>query len=256
MEERKYTYSRINNLVKRLNIGMLSLGVSFNKKNSNDLIKYLELIKQYQKKMNITAIRDVNDIIDKHFLDSLSAIQFIQKEVDKSGSNVQLIDIGSGAGLPGIPIKIFFPDTKMLLLEAKKNKKVFLDTVVSSLELKKTAVLQNRAEKLGKMAEHREKYHIVVSRAVAQLGVLSEYSLPFCKIGGVMIAFKGSSYLEELRESYKVIEKLGGALESINLIKIPSSEYIRTILIIRKTFPTPVSFPRRNGIPLKRPLCF
>lgn len=119
MEERKYTYSRINNLVKRLNIGMLSLGVSFNKKNSNDLIKYLELIKQYQKKMNITAIRDVNDIIDKHFLDSLSAIQFIQKEVDKSGSNVQLIDIGSGAGLPGIPIKIFFPDTKMLLLEAK-----------------------------------------------------------------------------------------------------------------------------------------
>lgn len=242
--------------MKKLLIGSLSLGVKLNQKKSNDFIGYLELIQNYQNKINITAIRNASDIIGKHFLDSLSSVYFINQEINKHGLGIKIIDIGSGAGFPGVPIKIYFPDIKINLLEARNNKKLFLETVISSLGLKNVTVFQDRAEKLGKMEEHRENYHIVISRAVASLGVLSEYCLPLCKIGGAMIAFKGSSYLEELRDSYKVIEKLGGCLESTNFIKIPETEHIRTILIIRKIFPTPAAFPRRNGIPQKRPLCF
>ena len=122
--------------------------------------------------------------------------------------------------------------------------------------LRNTYVFQGRAENFGRMDGHRGEYHFVISRALASLGVLCEYSLPFCKIDGVVIAFKGSSYSEELVSNYKVIERLGGSLESINLVKIPNSKHIRSILVIRKIKNTPESFPRRTGIPKKRPLCF
>jgi len=258
VEEEKYSPDKENNLRKYISIGALSLGMNLKIENIDQLIIYLKIISYYQKKMNITSTRDPFNIINKHFLDSLSCAGLVSRIIEKCGKKkkTNMIDVGSGAGFPGIPIKIILPEVRITLLEARKNKKTFLEKAVASLELKNTIVIQNRAENLGRTPEYREKYHIVLSRAVAPLGVLCEYCLPLCTIQGAMIAFKGSSYYEELIMNHKVIEKLGGSLESVNLIKVPHSKHIRAILIIRKTNSTPESFPRRNGIPQKRPLCF
>lgn len=258
VEEEIYSSGMENKLKKYISTGALSLGMNPKIKNIDCLITYLKIIKHFQKKINITSIKDPFNIIDKHFLDSLSCTGFVSRIIEECGQKkkTKMIDVGSGAGFPGIPINIFFPEERMTLLEARKNKKSFLEEAVARLGLKNTIVIQNRAENLGKMEDHREKYDIVLSRAVAPLGILCEYCLPLCKIQGAMIAFKGSSYYEELLMNYKVIKKLGGFLESINLIKIPHTKHIRSILVIRKTNPTPEGFPRRNGIPQKRPLCF
>jgi len=258
VEEEKYSPDKENNLRKYMSIGSLSLGINLKIENIDKLIIYLKIISYYQKKMNITSTRDPFNIIDKHFLDSLSCVGLVSQNIEKfwKKKKTKIIDVGSGAGFPGIPIKIILPGVRMTLLEARKNKKTFLAKAAASLELKNTIVIQNRAENLGRTAEYREKYHIVLSRAVAPLGVLCEYCLPLCTKQGAMIAFKGSSYYQELMMNDKVIEKLGGSLESVNLIKVPYSKHIRAILIIRKINPTPESFPRRNGIPQKRPLCF
>lgn len=244
-----------SSLRKDILIGSLSMGIKLEDKHLDSFYKYLKLIQSWQRKSNITAAKDSFEIIYKHFLDSLSSIRLINKEV-KRNKKTKIIDIGSGAGFPGIPVKIILPKIEMTLLEARKNKKEFLDNAVKGIGLDKVSVLKDRAENLGKTKEYREKYNIVLSRAVAPLEILSEYCLPLCKLGGVMLAFKGSSFLKELEISYKVIEKLGGFLESINLIKVPNSEHIRCILAIRKIANTPKNYPRRNGIPQKRPLCF
>jgi len=256
VEEKKISTIKENNFRKDVLIGSLAMGINLTTQNIDDFMIYLKIIQEYQKKINITSTRESPDIINKHFLDSISCVQLVNRESKNIGKKQKIIDVGSGAGFPGIPIKILLPEIRMTLLEARKNKKEFLDTTLSRLGLKNTFVLQNRAENLGKMKEHREKYHIVLSRAVAPLGILAEYCLPLCKIGGIMIAFKGSSYWEELNLNQKVVEKLGGSLESINLIKILNSIHVRSILVIRKTSLTPDNFPRRNGIPQKRPLCF
>jgi len=256
VEEKKYSTIKENNFRKDILIGSLAMGVNLTTENIDNLMIYLKIIQEYQEKINITSTRDSFDILHKHFLDSISCVQFVNRESKNFGKKQKIIDVGSGAGFPGIPVKILLPETKMTLLEARKNKKEFLDLALNRLGLRNTFVLQNRAENLGKMKEHREKYQIVLSRAVAPLGILAEYCLPLCKIGGIMIAFKGSSYWDELNINQKVVEKLGGSLESINLIKNFNSVHVRSILIIRKIDLTPENFPRRNGIPQKRPLCF
>ncbi len=244
-------------LKKSIVTGFLSLGLNIKEENVDNLVAYLKMIQHYQKKINLTSISDTFEIVDKHFLDSVSCIDSIKGIITEfAKEKIRMIDVGSGAGLPGIPVKNIFPEGRMTLLEARKNKMVFLDKVVKTLSLRNTTVIKDRSENLGKNPKHRECYHVVLSRAVAPLGVLCEYCLPLCRIQGAMIAFKGSSYQEELNMNYKVIEKLGGKLENINLVKIPYSDYMRYILFIRKIAPTPEKYPRRNGIPLKRPLCF
>lgn len=244
------------NLHKIILINSLSLGINLTNENIDNFIEYLKLVRQYQNKINITSTKNPLDIIYKHFLDSISCIRFIKSEIKNLSGKKEIIDVGSGAGFPGIPIKILVPKTAMTLLEARKNKKNFIEEALKQLALRNIWVIQDRAETLGSMIKHREKYHIVLSRAVAPLGILCEYCLPLCRKGGIMVAFKGSSYWEELKLSSKVIEQLGGSLESINLVKNPHSEYIRCILIIRKIGTTPEKYPRKSGIPQKRPLCF
>jgi 16S rRNA (guanine527-N7)-methyltransferase len=254
--ENTFSFMNENSLRKKLLINSLSWGINLSNKNIDYFIGYLKLIQQCQNKINITSIKNPIDIIYKHFLDSISCIRFINSDITDFPGKKKIIDVGSGAGFPGIPIKIIVPRIAITLLEARKNKKNFIEKVLKELELRNAWVVQDRAENIGRMIEHREKYHIVLSRAVAPLGILCEYCLPLCKKGGVMVAFKGSSYLEELKSSLEVIEKLGGSLESINLLKNPHSEHIRCILIIRKIATIPGKYPRRSGIPQKRPLCF
>jgi len=254
--EKEFYFTNDNSIRKIILVNSLSLGINLTNENITKFIEYLKLIQQYQRKINITSTRDPFDIICKHFLDSISCLKFIKYEDKNVSGKKKVIDVGSGAGFPGIPIKIMLPKIMITLLEARRNKKYFIDKAVNQLGLKDTYTIQDRAENLGTMTKHREKYHIVLARAVAPLGILCEYCLPLCRDSGMMVAFKGSSYKEELEASSRVIEKLGGSLESINLIKNPHSEYIRSILIIRKIRSTPERFPRRNGVPQKRPLCF
>jgi len=236
--------------------GSLSLGIVLDKEQIKKLIIFQRIIRYYQQKTNITSITNVYDIIDKHFLDSLSCIALIKGEINNIDNKTKIIDVGSGAGLPGIPLKIFFTEVELLLLEAKRKKKDFLVKTVELLGLCNVLVLQDRSENLGKDFRYREKYQVVLSRAVASLDVLCEYCLPLCQNEGIMVAFKGSNFKQELSENYKVIKELGGSLESINIIRIPNSSHTRSIILIRKIKSTPEKYPRRNGIPLKRPLSF
>jgi 16S rRNA (guanine527-N7)-methyltransferase len=254
VEGDRYSSNLENKLRNYLIIGSMALGINLKAENIIHFIIYLKKIIYYQQKINLTSIKDPFDIIDKHFLDSLSCIGLVKGAITGYKRSTDIIDVGSGAGFPGVPVKIIFPRERMTLLEARKNRKLFLDEVVTELGLRDTVVVEDRAENIGRMEKYRGKYHIVLSRAVAPLSILCEYCLPLCKIQGIMIAFKGSSYQKEVSMNYNVIENLGGSLESVHLIKIPHSSHMRSILIIRKTRPTPENFPRRNGIPQKRPL--
>ena len=256
-KEIKYVYSE-EDLKQYIDLGALSLGLNLTEDEINKFIIYLKMINLFQKKVNITSLKNPLDIINKHFLDSLSAVNIVSNLFKNyyQGKRMKIIDVGSGAGFPGIPIKIVISDARMVLLEAKKNKALFLSEAIDQLELTDIKVEQDRAEKIGKVVEFREKYHIVLSRAVATLEILSEYCLPLCQVNGVMLAFKGSSYTEELSASTKVIERLGGVLESINTVRIPYSNLFRYLLVIRKKKSTPEDYPRKNGVPQKRPLYF
>lgn len=256
-KERRLAYTE-QDLKQYLNLGGLALGLSLKEEIINKFIIYLKMINSYQKKVNITSIKDPFDIISKHFLDSISGLYIIDDLFcdSKQGRGLNIIDVGSGAGFPGIPIKIALPHSNVTLLEARKNKTLFLIDVINKLALTDSEVIKGRAENIGKKAEYRERYNIVLSRAVAALNVLCELCLPLCQINGVMIAFKGSSYSEELPVSSKAIERLGGTVESINTIRIPYSKHFRYLLVIRKIKPTPDDCPRKNGVPQKRPLYF
>ncbi len=257
MEKLKLNHDE-KNLIKFIDLGSLALGLNLSEKITDKFIDYINMINLYQKKINITSVHNPYEIICKHFLDSLSCTHTLNDLIKKyiQGKKIKMIDVGSGAGFPGIPIKLVLPDTRMTLLEARKNKTLFLSKVVESLSLIGIEVIQGRAENIGKTEQYREKFHVVLSRAVAPLSVLCEYCLPLCRTGGIMVAFKGSSYAEELSNSIKVIEVLGGIIENISIIKIPNSNYLRYLLFIRKIKPTPDNYPRKNGIPSKRPLCF
>lgn len=242
------------NLNDYLTTVFMASGIKITDEAVNQFINYLKEIMSFQNKINLTSLKDPFKIVNKHFLDSLSCYHLIRLTISDFKEPIEMIDIGSGAGFPGIPIKITFSNEKMTLLEARKNKKHFLDKIVADLGLRNTVVIQNRAENFGRMQQYRERYHIVLSRAVAPLGILCEYCLPLCRIQGIMIAFKGSSYQKEIDLSYHALEKLGGTLESVHFVKIPQMNSIRSLLVIRKTDLTPENYPRRNGIPRKRPL--
>lgn len=239
-------------------LGGLSLGLKLSAHQIEQFIYYLNMIKACQNKVNITSIEKPVDIINKHFLDSLTSIGIMKELLERNyfKKGIRIIDVGTGAGLPGIPIKIVWPNIRMSLLDARKNKAIFLKEVIDNMNLEGTEVIVERVENVGRSIKFREKYSIVVSRAVAELAVLCEYCLPLCRVGGVMLAFKGSSYQDELRSSLEAIDRLGGVLRSINTIKIPNENYFRYILVIDKIKPTSEDYPRKDGIPLKRPLYF
>ena len=226
--------------------GARALNVDLDSTQISQFEKLMEELKAWNEHTNLTAIRDDEGIIKKHFLDSLSVIQAIPKEAKN------LIDVGSGAGFPGLPIAIVRPDLSVTLLEASEKKVEFLKHAVSALGLKNASAVNGRAEDIGKNPEHREKYDVAAARAVAELKVLAEYALPFVKIGGIMIAQK-SADSPELENSKNALEILGGSNPKLVPIEIQGLEP-RQLVIISKTKPTPSEYPRRSGMPSKKPL--
>lgn len=208
---------------------------------------YKDLLKEWNEKINLTAIEDDRDIIIKHFIDSASILPFIDNKSSK------VIDVGTGAGFPGIPLKIMLDDLKVTLLDSLDKRVKFLNEVIKDLKLGEITALHGRAEDFGVKEGHRENYDIVVARAVAALPVLLEYCLPFVKAGGKFIAMKGSN-IEELDNSKKALDILGGKLEDVKEFDLPFSDMKRNIIIVRKFRQTPAKYPRKAGKPTKEPL--
>jgi 16S rRNA (guanine527-N7)-methyltransferase len=229
--------------------GAEEFGIALSPKDIERFSKYKELLKEWNQKINITAITDDDEIDVKHFLDSIS----IMKDGIISGKE-RIIDVGTGGGFPGIPIKIMKPDTEVVLLDGLNKRLKFLNEVIDSLALENISTVHGRAEEFGRKKDYRETFDIAVSRAVASLNTLSEYCLPFVKVGGYFIAMKGPDVDEEIAQSEKAIEKLGGKIEKRIDIELPFSDITHNLLLIKKIKETPSAYPRGGGNPKKKPL--
>lgn len=209
--------------------------------------KYMKLLLEWNKIMNLTGITDPEEIITKHFIDSLTVANKIEK-------NNTIIDVGSGAGFPGIPIKIAFPETNILLLDSLNKRISFLSEVIEKLDLKNIKTIHGRAEDFGRDKNYREKFDIATARAVAPLNVLIEYLMPFVKIGGKCLCMKGSNSNEEIKNSDNAISLLGGTLIRSEEFFIPKTDIVRKVVEIKKVKKTENIYPRKAGVPNKKPL--
>ena len=231
---------------KKMNELLSEINIEINENKIDMFYLYMQELLEWNKKINLTAIEDENEIILKHFIDSLTVQKYI-----KNAQNI--IDIGTGAGFPGIPLAIVNEKSNIILLDSLNKRINFLNNVIQKLELSNVKAIHGRAEDLAKIVQHREKYDIVISRAVAPFNVLLEYMLPFNKVNSYTIAMKGSN-IEEVDISNNALKKLGGKIEKIEKINLPNTDIKRNIIIVRKIEETPKKFPRKAGIPKKEPL--
>lgn len=214
-------------------------------------ILYFELLTEWNSFMNLTAITDFEEVMKKHFTDSISlicALPNIRKEA------YSLIDVGTGAGFPGIPLKIVFPQLKITLLDSLNKRVQFLNEVIKKLNLQETEAIHGRAEDFAKPGKLRESFDFCVSRAVANLATLSEYCLPFVKVGGFFVSYKSEKITEEYENAKEAIRVLGGKFEKQKEFYLPNSEIYRNLFVIRKQQETPGKFPRKAGTASKEPI--
>lgn len=217
------------------------------------LITYYEMIVKKNEVMNLTAITDFDEFVVKHYLDCLQ----IQRVFDLNGKKLSLIDVGTGAGFPGIPLKIMYPDLSVTLFDSLQKRISFLDEVIAELDLKNIITVHGRAEEFGRKEDFREKFDLVVSRAVAELTSLCEISIPFCKVGGSFVSYKGSKGKDELKQAEYCIKTLGCKIsntDSFKLNNFDAEEYNRTLIEIVKIKSTDNKYPRGGGKPFKSPL--
>jgi 16S rRNA (guanine527-N7)-methyltransferase len=210
--------------------------------------RYADLLIEWNLRFNLTTIVDPREIVIKHFLDSLSAVRSIPP------GPIKLIDVGAGAGLPGIPIKLVRPEISLVLLEATRKKCDFLQAVVADLPLSDAQVINARAEEAGRLEDHREQYDIAIARAVAEMPTLIEYLLPFVKIGGCAVAQKSKEAAQETQHAAVAIVTLGGRVREVTPAVVPELNEARYLIIVEKIDRTPDKYPRRAGVPGKRPL--
>ncbi len=228
-------------------LSQLNLSITENMEEQFSL--YYELLTEWNKVMNLTAITDFEEVTEKHFLDSVSLGSYLNFK-----HKLNIIDIGTGAGFPGIPLKIMFPEIHIILVDSLNKRIKFLNEVISQLKLKGIFAIHARAEQLGRSQEHREQYDICVSRAVTNLACLSEYCIPFVKKGGKFVSYKSGGIENEIETSKNAIHLMGGKLGDIIKFRLPGTEYQRSFVMIEKAEYTPEKFPRKAGIPEKNPL--
>ncbi len=229
--------------------GLEKLNIELSENQINQFIKYYEMLIEKNKVMNLTAITQPEDVIRKHFIDSLSLTKLFDLN-----RNVSMIDVGTGAGFPGIPLKIAFPNIEMVLLDSLNKRIKFLDEVIDTLGLESVKAIHGRSEELAQKPEHREKYDVCVSRAVSNLSTLSEFCIPFIKLDGHFISYKAGNVEEEISNSKVAVDKLGGKVHQSVEFLLDETDISRTFVDILKVKQTPKKYPRKAGTPLKEPL--
>ena len=226
-----------------------SLGITLSENQIQQFITYYEMLVEWNEVMNLTAITEYDEVMKKHFIDSISLI----KAYDVS-KNVSVIDVGTGAGFPGLALKIAYPNMKVTLLDSLNKRINFLNAVIEKLGLTGVEAVHGRAEDFAKPGKLREKFDLCVSRAVANLSTLSEYCLPFVKIGGQFISYKSEKIVEEKAAAENAIKILGGVVTNQVEFQLPDSDIYRNLFVIEKTKQTPKKYPRKAGLPGKEPL--
>lgn len=232
---------------RRISGAFKGIDLELTEKQVGQFVRYYELLIEKNKVMNLTTITEFDDVIVKHFLDSLMICRFVKLKG-------KLIDVGTGAGFPGIPLKIFYPDLQIVLLDSLNKRVRFLNEVIQNLGLTDIEAVHGRAEDLGKQNLYREQFDFCVSRAVANLASLAEYCLPFVKVGGYFIAYKASDIQEELDAGMRAVDVLGGKVEEKIDLKIPGTDVSRCLIKIRKERKTDKRYPRKAGTPGKEPI--
>lgn len=225
------------------------LDITLSEKQQVQFYRYYELLVEWNKVMNLTGITEYEEVNEKHFIDSLSLV----KVLDISKINT-VIDVGTGAGFPGIPLKIVFPHLKVTLLDSLNKRIKYLDTVIDELELKDIHTIHGRAEEYARKEEYREKYDLAVSRAVANLSTLSEYCVPYVKVGGMFVPYKSGEIDEEVKAAQTAIKVLGGKQTEVVKFTLPGSDINRSFVKIQKVKSTGKKFPRKAGLPAKEPI--
>jgi len=238
--------------MERLKAGAKKLGLELEPRQLEQFDIYYHQLVDWNKRVNLTAITDYEEVQIKHFLDSLTVTLAWRRAI--GSADFRLIDVGTGAGIPGIPLKIAFSDIRLVLLEARAKKAAFLHHITDKLGLDNVEILVGRAEDVAHLSQYRERFDLVLSRAVAPLPILVELALPFCALGGSFIAQKKGDTGEEISQAAKAISLLGGSLREVKRINLDEFTDERRLVVIDKISPTPPRYPRRPGIPSKRPL--
>ena len=223
------------------------LGFNFSVEQLEKFYKYMNLLIEWNEKMNLTAITEPNDIILKHFIDSITINKYIE-------NNAKVVDVGTGAGFPGIPLSIIRPDLQITLVDSLNKRLMFLQEIKKELELKNIDIVHARAEEFGQNKNYRETFDIATSRAVANLSTLSEYLVPLVKIKGKCVCMKASDAEEEIKQAENAVNILGGKIVKVEKFNLPNSDIGRTIIIINKEKSTNGKYPRKPGTPSKEPL--
>ena len=226
------------------------IGITLDEKQKQQFDKFYELLVEWNKVMNLTGITDYEEVNEKHFVDSLSIVKAIDMKQVKA-----VIDIGTGAGFPGIPLKIAFPHLRVVLLDSLNKRINFLNTVILELGLENIETIHGRAEDFAKQTDYREQFDLCVSRAVANLATLSEYCIPYVEKGGMFVPYKSGEIDEEVEQSKKAIHVLGGKLEKVIKFQLPGTEIGRSFVVINKVQNTAKRYPRKAGLPSKEPIC-
>lgn len=236
-------------MIKILKDKAKAIDILLNDDQLKDFEKFMDQMITWNDRVRLTSITEESEIIDKHFIDSLTALK---SNIFKEGDRI--LDLGTGGGFPGVPLKIYDSSYEMVMLDSRLKKIEYLEHIIEYFNFKNTYAIHGRAENYGKDSAYRETFDIVVSRAVANLSILSEYCLPFVKEGGYFVAMKGSKSEEEINEGKKAVKLLGGEIQEVLEFKLPNTDYDRSIIVIKKLRKTPNKYPRKAGKPKKSPI--
>ncbi len=229
---------------------MEGIGIALSDIQAEQFERYYEMLIEKNKVMNLTAITDFEDVVTKHFVDSV----ILPPQWIPNPEKTALIDVGTGAGFPGIPLKIVYPEMKVVLLDSLNKRIVFLQELIAALGLEKIEAVHARAEDGARDLRYREQFDLCVSRAVSNLSTLSEYCLPFLRVGGMFVSYKSGEVDEEVKKAGKGIRMLGGTIQEKRIFSLPGSDMGRSFIVIRKEQKTAGQYPRKAGVPAKRPL--
>ena len=225
------------------------LGISIDERRTDCFLKYYDLLMDWNLRMNLTSITDYGDVVTKHFVDSVSLLKYCY-----ISENSSLVDIGTGAGFPGIPIKIVRPDLSITLVDSLNKRVTFLQEVINCLDLKGITAVHGRAEELGTCPQYREQFDLAVSRAVADLSVLCEYTLPFVKPDGLFVSYKSGKIEEEKDSALNALSLLSGHIDKVEMFRLPFSDIDRSLVVVRKDGKTDSRYPRKSAQIKKKPL--